>query len=337
MSEKIERKRLAILRILREEGGALGSCEITEQLVAAGHEFSERTVRHYLQGMDSEGLTENLGRRGRVITDRGMMELASARVFDKVGYLAAKIDQLTYRMDFDLATLTGRVVVNVSLIRPEQLREAVPLMAKVFTKRLSMGDRVIVLAPGERIGEMSIPEGRVGIGTVCSITINGVLLQHGIPVTSRFGGLMEVRGLKAVRFLQLIHYEGTTLDPLEVFIRSGMTDYVGATRPGGNGIVGAGFREVPGEARDKVAAISGALDKAGLDGIFLIGWPGRPLLEIPVSTGRLGIIVMGGLNPVAILEEKGFKIRETGALAGLIAYDRLFPYTELPERIKAIV
>ena len=285
MGDKVERKRLAILKILREEGVPLSSLAITDQLVTSGHEVSERTVRHHLQAMDAEGLTENLGRRGRVITDRGMMELASARIFDKVGYLAAKIDQLTYRMDFDLATRGGRVVVNVSLIRPEQLREAFPLMSKVFEKRLSMGDRLVILPPGERIGDSAIPEDRIGLGTVCSITINGVLLAGGVPVSSRFGGLMEVRNLRPTRFLQLIHYEGTTLDPLEIFIRSGMTDYVGATG-NGNGIVGVGFREIPAEARDKASEISAALDAAGLGGIALIGWPGRPLLEIPGFAGK---------------------------------------------------
>ena len=77
---------------------------------------------------------------------------------------------------------------------------------------------------------MVVPEGSVGIGTVCSITVNGVLVAHGIPTNSRFGGLLELRDHKAVRFAEFINYDGTTIDPLEVFIRSRMTDYLGATR-----------------------------------------------------------------------------------------------------------
>jgi repressor of nif and glnA expression len=172
----------------------------------------------------------------------------------------------------------------------------------------------------------------IGIGTVCSITLNGVLLANGIPTNSRFGGLLELRDKKPTRFVEIIHYEGTTLDPLEVFIRSGMTDYSGAVESG-NGKIGASFREVPAESRDRVIELAKKLEKVGLGGFHTIGWPGRPLLEVPVSEGRVGAIVIGGLNPVAILEEKGIRVHSR-ALAGLAAYERLFPYQELDQRIR---
>ena len=95
MKEKIEKKRLAILRVLQEANAPLGSSKITERLLAAHQDISERTVRLHLSHMDQEGLTENLGRRGRRLTRRGLEELGSARIIDRVGYLAAKIDQLT--------------------------------------------------------------------------------------------------------------------------------------------------------------------------------------------------------------------------------------------------
>ncbi len=75
------------------------------------------------------------------------------------------------------------------------------------------------------------------------------------------------------------------------------------------------------------------MERVGLGGVFLMGWPGRPLLEIPVSEGRLGLVVVGGLNPVAMLEERGIKVHRTGALAGLIDYSRLFHYRELADRV----
>ena len=72
MSEKTEKKRLAILRILQEANGPLGSTKITERLVAAGHEISERTVRFYMQATDGEALTANRGRKGHSITALGL-------------------------------------------------------------------------------------------------------------------------------------------------------------------------------------------------------------------------------------------------------------------------
>jgi len=46
-------------------------------------------------------------------------------------------------------------------------------------------------------------------------------------------------------------------------------------------------------------------------------------------------IISGGLNPVAVMVERG-KSLESKALAGLVGYDRLFPYTELDERVRAL-
>jgi HTH-type transcriptional regulator, global nitrogen regulator NrpRI len=336
MREKTEEKRVAILRVLQEADRPLGSSGITERLEAMGHDISERTVRFHLLDMDQAGLTENLGRNGRAITRRGLTELDSARGFEKVGILSAKIDQMTYKMDFDLATRTGSVVLNLSLIERSKLERAVPLINDVFAAGYAMGKLMALFRPAEQVGHSLIPEGSVGIGTVCSITINGVLVANGIPTHSRFGGLLELREGKPTRFAEFINYDGTTLDPLEIFIRSVMTDYVGATRTG-NGLIGASFREVPADSRDHVLELDREMVKAGLGAISLIGWPGQSLLKIPVSEGRLGLVVVGGLNPVAILEEQGIHVRRTGALAGLIDYNRLFPYEELAERSRDLL
>ncbi len=335
MSEKTEKKRLAILRILRESDGPLGSSKITDRLVAAGHEISDRTVRFYLQASDGEGLTENRGRKGHLIARRGLEELENARIIEKVGFLAAKIDQMTYRMNFDLSTGTGTVVVNVSILEKSRLESAIPLMKSVFRAGYGMGKLMALFPPGERVGEATVEEGMVGIGTVCSITLNGVLLAHGIPTYSRFGGLLELRDSKPSRFVEIIHYDSTSLDPLEVFIRSGMTDYSNAVKTG-SGRIGASFRELPAESRDHVNDLARRLDQVGLGGFISLGWPNQPLLEIPVQQGRVGAIVMGGLNPAGILEERGIKTH-SHALATLAEYKTFFPYEELDARIDKLV
>ena len=88
-------------------------------------------------------------------------------------------------------------------------------MSKVFAAGYAMGKLIALLEPGEQVGQMAVPEGSVGIATVCSITVNGVLVAHGIPTNSRFGGLLELRDHKPTRFAEFINYDGTTLDPLE--------------------------------------------------------------------------------------------------------------------------
>lgn len=334
MKEKAKKKQMAILAVLRGGDRALSSVEIARQLQAEGQDVSERTVRLYLQDMDAEGFSRPVGRRGRLITDAGIEELDASRGFERVGFLSAKIDRMTYRMSFNLAACSGTVVVNVTYAEPRQLARHADMIASVFKHGYAMGHLMALLRPGERCGESVVPDGMIGIGTVCSITLNGVLLKHGIPVHSRFGGLLELRGGKAVRFVEIITYDGTTLDPLEVFIRSGMTNYRGAVATG-NGRIGVGFREFPADSRNLVADLARRLEGVGLGGFMQIGFPGQSLLDIPVSEGSAGAIVIGGLNPVAILEESGVRVYSR-ALSGLIEFNSLCRYDEFPKRLRAM-
>jgi HTH-type transcriptional regulator, global nitrogen regulator NrpRI len=331
MQERIERKRLAMLRVLREADAPVGSQQITAKLQELGYDISERTVRFDLLAMDNAGYTQYIGKRGRKITEKGKLELSSAMAHERVGFLIAKIDQLTYLMKFDLAKRRGSVVVNTSLIEKKVLQESYRLVQKVFEAGYAMGRLLALFGPGTRVGDIEVPSGFVGLGTICSITINGVLLSHGIPTFSRFGGLLEMRKREPQRFTAIINYDGTSLDPLEIFIRSGMTDYVGATETG-TGHIGASFREVPAASRDQVLEIADKLEKIGLGGFMEIGWPGQPLLGVPVDENRIGAIVIGGLNPVAILEETGVKVYSR-ALSGLTDFECLFPFDQLGERI----
>jgi len=100
----------------------------------------------------------------------------------------------------------------------------------------------------------------------------------------------------------------------------------------GNGWIGVGCRVLPVERRANVLALNGKLEEVGLGGFMMVGWPGQPLLEVPVNEGRVGAIVIGGLNPAATLEESGVKVGSR-ALAGMIEYDELFHYSEMGERL----
>ncbi len=332
MKDKIEKKRLTILQILAAATSPMSGQQINDHLSNMGIEMSERTVRFHLLAMDGGGLTENIGRQGRLITKKGRQELASARAYEKVGFLAARIDQLSYAMSFDLAQKTGTVVVNISLIKKLHLKEGCALVTRVFEHSYSMGNLLALYDEQEQIGETVVPKGYFAIGTVCSISLNGILLKNGIPVTSRFGGLLELKNGKPTRFVEIINYDGTSLDPLEVFIKSEMTDYKGATS-NGNGLVGASFREIPIGSRDKVVALSDKLKQVGLGGFLAIGWPGQSLFEIPIQEGRIGAVVMGGLNPAALLIESGIPVISK-ALTGFIEYKNLFHFKELNAKTK---
>ncbi len=330
--EKRADKKLAILNVLKEQGRAVTSIEIAQLLSASGLSFSERTVRLYLKDLDSVGMTIARGRKGREITEAGLAELQSMQIAHRPGYLSAKIDQMIYRMNFDLPMRSGTVVVNTSFVDPHQLASSTDKVCRVFANGFAMGKLMTLLGPGETIGQLTVPPDKVGFCTVCSITVNGILLKHGIPMTSRFGGLLRLTSGKPFRFVELIHYDGTSIDPLEAFIRGGMTDYHGAIDDG-NGLIGASFREVPAESRRRLININERLEEIGLGAIMELGLPGQSLLEIPVPEGRVGAILVGGLNPIAILEERAHRVFSR-ALSGLIQYDRLFHYEQFPAQLQ---
>ncbi|HPZ82888.1 MAG TPA: DUF128 domain-containing protein, partial [Thermogutta sp.] len=237
-------------------------------------------------------------------------------------------DEMTYKMTFDLERRTGTVVVNTSIINPHDLAQCLDSVCQVFYKGYAMGTRLAILEPGQRMGEVEIPPGRIGFCTVCSMTVNSVFLKHGIPTTSRFGGLLEVRNGQPTRFVEIIHYDGTSIDPLEIFIRGRMTDYRGAISTG-NGLIGASFREIPEDARDVAQRLSNEMARIGLGSVLAIGLPAQPLLGIPVTPGRVGVINVAGLNPVAILEEIGYHVYSR-ALHGLMDFNQLITVDELP-------
>jgi repressor of nif and glnA expression len=69
----------------------------------------------------------------------------------------------------------------------------------------------------------------------------------------------------------------------------------------------------------------------GIRGVLLIGSPNTPLLEVPVGIDKVGIVVVGGLNPVAALEEQGIPT-ESKAMSTLYDYSRLIPFRDIISR-----
>jgi hypothetical protein len=233
---------------------------------------------------------------------------------------------LSYLTDLDLESRHGNIILNISYFPESNLGDAIRLMKPVFSSPYVMSKTVTLKRSGEKIGEVIVPQGQVGFGTVCSVTINGIFLKMGIPVTSKFGGVLQING-EPTRFTAVIAYEGSSLDPLEIFIKSRMTDVLGAV---GNhfGKILASFREVPVVSIEKAVKLQETLKEKGIGGILLIGNPNQPLLEIPVGMDKAGIIVVGGLNPIAALEEAGIPTL-TRAMSTLFPFSELVPFEEI--------
>src|SRR4030042_6842075 len=162
--------------------------------------------------MDERGLTTLVSRDGRLITEQGIEELSNALVRDKVGFAIARIELLAFRTYFDWEKGTGLVPVNVSFFTKNKFEKALQAMKPVFDSGLCVSDLVAVAREGEQVGELVVPRGKIGLATVCSIVINGTMLKAGVPMDSRFGGILQIRNRRPFRFVELIHYAGSSLE-----------------------------------------------------------------------------------------------------------------------------
>jgi HTH-type transcriptional regulator, global nitrogen regulator NrpRI len=327
MNKRNGKARTAVLRALSELDGPAGAARIADRLPGMGLQLQPRTIRLYLSELDREGLTALTSRRkGRILTEKGRAELELSDVVAKVGFVHARIDTLGYRMTFNRERGDGSVIANFALVPSPDLSRVFAEIKPVFARNLTMGNRLCLLRGGESFAGNKIPGGYAALGTLCSVSINGILMSAGIPVTSRYGGLLELRQGNPVRFIELMEYSGVTVDPLEAFIRAGMTDVRSAAHSG-SGIITASFREIPSVAADDARRLFDRLRRIGMGGVLLTGRPGQPLLDIPVAEGRTGFIVTGGLNPAAAVIEAGIRCT-LKSLDGLEEYSRFSPFNE---------
>jgi repressor of nif and glnA expression len=155
-----------------------------------------------------------------------------------------------------------------------------------------------------------IPPGYIGFITICSISMDGVFQRKGIPVKMAFGGRLEIEDNKPKRFRDLIGYRGTTIDPLELFISSGLTTITSYARTK-TGIALANVREVPCSAREQVEETIRLMNDCGF--VFPVAL-GNQVFNLPQNPYRLSIVAFSGLNYIGNTVEKGIEIKtEIGA------------------------
>lgn len=334
MDARAFRARVSILRALNDATRPIGAAQIAVCLLADGLDLQPRAIRHHLMHLDDEGYTRLVSRRmGREITEKGQEELfATDDRGSRVSVVAAKADALAYRMTLNVGSGKGSVIVNVALVNPAEVGRVAREIQLVAGQGFVMGSMIAVAQPGEKLGGVVVPEGYVAIGTVCSLTLNGILQKEGIPVVSRFGGLLEIKERRMTRFVNMIEYGGSTLDPLEVFIRADMTRVRNVVLRG-SGIICASFREVPSAAVDQIKSVLGEIKKYRLGGLLSLGRPNQPLFGINVSEGHCGMVVAGGLNAIAAAKELGVRL-SYHSLAGLEDYGSFISVREALRRFR---
>jgi len=316
-TREVERKITAILKVLSDSSEPLGGRIISRRLKEQGIDLSERTVRYHLRIMDERGFTRSIGYRdGRTITQPGLEELKNALVCDKVGFVADRLEFLAYLTNFGLSAQTGYIPIDVSLFAKSDFTRALEIMKSVFEAGLCSSNQVAVASEGKRLGQTIVPEDNIGFATVCNAMVSGSLLKAGIPLDSKFGGILQIRNSFPMRFVDLIEYEGSTLDPFEIFIAGRMTCVIEAARSGAGKIL-ASFHEIPMPSISAVEAVLERLKTAKFCNSVTLGKANEAVYEIPVRFNKIGLVLPSGLNAAAAAVETGMNVT-TKAMNGVI-------------------
>jgi repressor of nif and glnA expression len=303
----VQRKLNEILRILYENQVPIGARLIADKMNERGYPIGERGVRYHLRILDERGLTKRQGYDGRIITERGTKELENALVGDRMGFIITKIEKLIYDTTFDLKTKQGNVIINTSIIDKKDLDETVEIMRHVINEGYTFSPYIKIMEEGISFSDLNIPEGKIGIATMCSITIDGILLKRGIPVTPRYGGLLDVKNRKPTGFEDIIVYNGTSIDPMKIFLSKKMTRVLDAVETGSGRLL-ANLREIPASSVMEAENILRSAMSMGIADVTQVGESGKSVLNAPVDSGKVGVVVYAGTNIMAAVEESGINV-----------------------------
>ncbi|VVB87644.1 Global nitrogen regulator NrpRI [uncultured archaeon] len=303
----VQRKLIEILRILFENNEPIGARLIADKMNERGYPIGERGVRYHLRILDERGLTQRQGYDGRIITESGINELNNALVGDRLGFIITRIEKLIYDTTFNPRTGQGNVIINTSVLDKKDFDKTMEILHHVMYDGYSISPYIKLIDEGTVTSDIKIPEGKIGIATMCSITIDGILMKNGIPVNTRYGGILEVKNRKPLYFEDIIVYNGTTIDPMRIFISKKLTRVLDAVDTGSGKLL-ANLREIPASALSDAEAVLQSVMDAGVGSVAEIGKPGKSVLNAPVETGNVGIAVYAGVNAMAAVEESGIKV-----------------------------
>ena len=210
-------------------------------------------------------------------------------------------------MSFDPVKRKGKIIANISIVNETDFKKVLELFRQAMHSGLSVSPYIKIISAGEKIGNVTIGKGKTGIATACSITIDGVLLKAGVPVKPRFGGVVEIHDGSPLRFTDILTYDSTTIDPLDVLMSQELTSVTGMVNTGSGKIL-ANLREAPMAARNRIEQVLDSLVEAGFSCILEVGEPNSDILGVQVGRDKLGIVVIGGTNPMAFVQENGINI-----------------------------
>lgn len=234
---------------------------------------------------------------------------------DPLRFVSHQIEDFAMQVTFSPSEGTGTVVYNLSLVRETDLEHILSMFRATCDAGVSPSSLIRVLRKGEEIDGYKINAGQCGIVTLCSTTLDGLLLKRGIPFNPIGGGVIEVTENVPKRFTHLVKYEYTTIDPLQVLVSQEITSVLQVMKNGNGSLLG-NIRECHMEAEEQVEEILEELTEGYFTGILDLGLPNTPCLGVAVDPQYMGLAALGGTNWMAALREEGIQV-QMQAMKGL--------------------
>ena len=216
---------------------------------------------------------------------------------EKISLVLSKSLNLIQQVNFDVEKLKGDIIANISYVNRDDIDRALSIMEDTYNSNPKF------INPYYKLVEHPEKDDMVGIATICSLSIDGILINNGIMSNPTYSGLLELT--EPPLFIDLISYNGTTLDPHKIFLSKNMTSITGGDGPSK---ILASVKEIPYVARDHAVELLEILNNIGFS-IYKIGKPREFVYNSKVENYNFGVITGGGLNSIGAVKESGVPIQ----------------------------
>ena len=242
-------------------------------------------------------------------TIRSPLTAPSIEKQPKLPFLLSKSWNLIQQVNFDVEKQKGNIIANVSYLDKDDLDDALKIMENTYN------DNPKFINPYYTLIDHPNDDSKIGIATICSLSIDGIMINNGVMSNPKYSGLLELT--EPPLFIDMISYNGTTLDPHKIFLSKDMTSITGN---GPNKIL-ASVKEIPYISRDYAVHLLEILNNIGFS-IYKIGKPRELVYNSKVDNYNFGVITGGGLNSIGAVKEKGIDI-EVKAMEKLIPFEKM--------------
>ena len=216
---------------------------------------------------------------------------------EKISLVLSKSLNMIQQVNFDVEKQKGDIIANISYVHRDHIDRALSIMEDTYN------DNPKYINPYYKLVDHPEKDDMIGIATICSLSIDGILINNGIMSNPTYSGLLELT--EPPLFIDLISYNGTTLDPHKIFLSKNMTSITGSDGPDK---ILASVKEIPYISRDHAVELLEILNNIGFS-IYKIGKPREFVYNSKVDNYNFGVITGGGLNSIGAVKENGVPIQ----------------------------